>query len=176
MPADTERKPFPPTENPVHPKDPVGPDKEALEFLFILLVGLIVVGALIASLNYPTSSARAPWIIIVPLLLLCGIQFNRSRKLANFADVRRILTEAIGGNREIVNKVASLIGWMAFLLGAIYLAGHYAGLAVFMLALLRISAKENLRLSIIVTLIVTAAIYGLFEQLFNIELYRGVFF
>jgi hypothetical protein len=65
---------------------------------------------------------------------------------------------------------------MIFLLGTIYLIGHYAGMMIFMFLLLHFKAKESLRLSVIVTLIVTAIIFVLFEQIFNIELYRGLIF
>ena len=42
----------------------------ALELVFISFVGLVVVGAFIAALNYDFVSARAPLVIIVPLLIL----------------------------------------------------------------------------------------------------------
>jgi hypothetical protein len=165
-------------ESDVTPEQPPngGRDKKALELLFILIVGAIIVAAFISSLSYPVSSARAPWIIIVPLIVLVAIQINRTRQMAGLSDIARILKDTALGHREIVNKVLSLIGWMILLLGAIYLAGHYAGIVVFMFVLLRFVGKESAKMSLFVTLAVAAIIYALFEQVFNIELYRGVFF
>jgi hypothetical protein len=63
---------------------------------------------------------------------------------------------------------------MLFLLAIIYVAGQYVGMMVFMFTLMYFSAREPLRLSLLVTVIVTASIYGLFEHVFSIELYRGL--
>jgi hypothetical protein len=65
---------------------------------------------------------------------------------------------------------------MIFLLASIFLVGHYLGMLAFVFVLLYFKAKESIKLSVIVTLIVTVVIYGLFEQIFNIELYRGLLF
>lgn len=166
------------TENPLEPNDakPPGKDKQSLELLFILIVGVIVMAAAIVSLTYNPTSARAPLVVLAPLLLLIGIQINRSRKQVGFADIARTLSESLKGHRPVVIKAIALIGWMIFLLGVIFLAGHYAGILLFMFVLLRFKAGESWRVSILVTLAVTAVIFGLFEQIFNIELYRGIIF
>lgn len=151
-------------------------DKQALEYLFVLIIGAIILGAAITSLTYNPTSALAPWVVLAPLLLLIGIQINRLRKNVGFADIARVLSESAKGQNPIVVKVVSLFGWMIFLLGSIYLGGHYLGMMAFMFVLLYFKAKESLKLSILLTLIVTAVIFGLFEQVFSIELYRGLLF
>jgi hypothetical protein len=49
----------------------------ALELVFISFIGLVVIGAFVAALNYDFVSARAPLVIMVPLLILIGMQFNK---------------------------------------------------------------------------------------------------
>jgi hypothetical protein len=65
---------------------------------------------------------------------------------------------------------------MILLLLLIYAAGHYVGISVFMLFLLRRLSKESWLLSLAITIGITVIIYLLFEHGFNIELYRGYFF
>ncbi|MFQ5981747.1 MAG: hypothetical protein ACE5KS_00080 [Woeseiaceae bacterium] len=53
-------------------------DKAALELMFISIIGLLVVGAFVAALNYDFVSARAPLVIMVPLLILIGMQLHKT--------------------------------------------------------------------------------------------------
>lgn len=148
--------------------------KETLELLFITAIGIVIFAALITSLTYDLHSALAPLCIIVPLLILAGVQFNRARKAVDMSAIRLNVSESVRGQRVYVTSIVRLIGWMLFLLLSIYLLGHYAGMFVFMLLLLRVVAKEKLSVSLMITAGVTFVIYLLFELLFNIELYRGV--
>lgn len=150
--------------------------KLATEFIFIVAVGLVVLAAFSAALGYDPISARAPLCVMVPLLILIAVQFNRSRKATKVRHVGMELQLLVTGPRQRFRAVLSLIAWMSFLLMAIYIAGHYAGMACFLLLMLRIVARESMRLSIFVTIVVTAGIYLLFENVFNIELYRGLLF
>lgn len=150
--------------------------KAALELCFISLLGIAVIGAFIAALNYDFISARAPLFIMVPLILLIGVQFNRARKMSHARGLGEELSLAITGKNEDFNSVAGFIGLMVLLLLLIYVAGHYIGISVFMLVLLRWISGESWTLSLLVSAIVTVLIYFLFEHGFNIELYRGYLF
>lgn len=149
-------------------------DKSTLELFFISLTGLFVLGGFIAALRYDIVSARTPLCIMVPLLVLIGVQFNRTRKKAHLEAVSSDLSRIVRGRNDNFNSVAGFIGWMGLLLLSILVAGHYAGIAVFMFVLLHFVSKENLRLSLLISIGVTAIIYLLFEHGFNIELYRGL--
>lgn len=149
---------------------------QTLELIFISVFGLVVLSAFVAALGYDMLSARTPLFIMVPLLLLIGIQFNRTRKALLPNELRTELAGAAAGRSKELKSVLALIAWMGALLALIYVAGHYVGVIVFMFLLLRVVAKESLRLSIIVTVAVTACIYALFEHGFNIELYRGLLY
>lgn len=145
----------------------------ALEIVFIVFLGITVLGALIAALGYDMVSARAPLVIIVPLLVLIAIQFNRTRKLAeNNVMIEQVSRALKGGNGDF-NKIIGFIGLMAALLVLIWFAGHYVGISVFMFVLLRLISREHSVLALVVAIGVTVLIYFLFEHGFNIELYRG---
>jgi hypothetical protein len=143
---------------------------------FITLLGLIVIGAFIAALTYDYISARAPLFVMVPLIILIGVQFNHARKQAPVRDLLAEASRAFKGNNYNFNRVTIFIGLMALLLLLIDLAGHYIGISVFMFVLMRWLAKERLWLSIAIALGVTLLIFVLFEYGFNIELYRGYLF
>lgn len=151
-------------------------DKSTLEMCFISLVGIAVISAFIAALGYDFVSARTPLCIMVPLLILIGVQFNRTRKAVHVKAVLSDLSQVIKGRNESFNSVAGFVGWMVLLLLLILVTGHYAGIAVFMFILLRLIARESMLLSLILSVGVTVIIYVLFEHGFNIELYRGLFY
>ena len=150
--------------------------KQSFELLFISFIGIVVLGAFVSSLNYDFVSARTPLCIMVPLIVLIGVQFNRARKAARDSTLRAELSPVMRGHVPEFNTVLALIGWMALFLVLIYGAGHYAGMVVFLFVLMRTVGNESLRLSTGVTVGVTAMIYLLFEYVFRIELYRGLIY
>jgi hypothetical protein len=151
-------------------------DKSTLELFFISLTGIAVIGGFIAALGYDFVSARTPLCIMVPLLILIGVQFNRARKAVRAETVKSDLSQVFKGQNKGFNSVAAFIGWMALLLLLILVAGHYAGIAAFMFVLLRLISKESWTLSLLISIGVTAIIFFLFEHGFNIELYRGLIY
>ena len=150
--------------------------KAALELCFITLVGLAVMAGFFAALTYDFISARVPLFVMVPLLLLIFVQINRTRRQTRGRNVLAELSLAFSGQNSEFNAVAGFVGLMVLLLLLIYVAGHYVGISVFMLTLLRLISKESWALSLTITVVVTALIYMLFEHGFNIELYRGYVF
>jgi len=153
-----------------------GKGKAALELCFITLIGLAVIGSFVAALSYDFISARAPFVVMVPLLVLVGVQINRTRKQTGAGSLVTELSMVCRGQCSEFNTVAGFIALMVLLLLLIYLAGHYVGISVFMLVLLRFVAREKWLLSLSLTCGVTSLIYMLFEHGFNIELYRGYAF
>ncbi len=145
----------------------------ALELGFISFVGLVVVGAFIAALNYDFVSARAPLVIMVPLLILVGMQFNKTRRQAEHHVVLKQLSHALKGRNSKFNTVLRFVAFMTFLLLLIYVAGHYVGVSVFMFVLMHWISRERPIFALLVSVGVTVLIYILFEHGFNIELYRG---
>jgi hypothetical protein len=126
---------------------------------------------------YDFVSARTPLVILTPLLILSGLNIKRAWSNASGeVDIKSDLLNVFQFKNKEFNSVAGFFGWMVFLLGLIFITGHYAGIAVFMFFLIYLVAEEKLSLSIIVSAVTTLVIYLLFEHLFNIELYRGLIF
>lgn len=151
-----------------------GTEKSTLELCFISFLAVVVLSALVTALSYDLVSARAPLVIILPLVMLIGLQFRRTLASSRAQSVVLELARTARGRNSTFNVVGGLIGWMLMLTALIAVAGHYAAIAVFMFMLLRLSSKERWRLSISIPIIVTVIMYGLFEHVFNIELYRGM--
>lgn len=151
-------------------------DKTALELCFIIALGLIVLAAFSVSLTYDIVSARAPLVIMTPLLVLIGVQIRRTLRTARHASVPGQIGRAFRGKNGTFNAVFGFLGWMLMLLGLIFVTGHVAGIALFMFILMYLVAEEELVLSLSVTAVVTLLIYLLFEFVFNIELYRGLIY
>lgn len=147
--------------------------KVALELVFIAFVGLFVLGGFIVALDYDFVSARAPIVIMVPLLLLIAYQFNKTRRQAEHHVLVHELAHSLRGENRAFNSVARFIGFMALLLVMIWLTGHYVGISLFMFVLLYWISREHPILSLVIAIGVTVLIYLLFEHGFNIELYRG---
>ncbi len=159
-------------------QDPGEPDETtqkslALELVFILFTGLVVIAAFIAALNYDFVSARAPLVIMVPLLILIGMQFNKIRRQVGHDVLLKQLSHAFKGRNGKFNSVLRFIAYMTLLLLLIYVGGHYVGISVFMFVLMHWVSKERPILALLVSVGVTVLIYFLFEHGFNIELYRG---
>lgn len=148
--------------------------KPVAEFIFITAVGLITVGALFAALGYELVSARTPLTILVPMLILIGIQFRRVQKKVTAADLHGEFRRVVSGQRARFREAFVLMFWMVVLLSLIWLVGHFAGMAVFMFVMLRLVGKQSMLMSVGVTAGVTIAIYVLFTHVFNLELYRGL--
>lgn len=147
--------------------------KVALEIVFLAVVGLFVIGGFIAALDYDFVSARAPIVIMVPLLVLIAAQLFRNRRAAEQHVVIHQLKHALKGEDREFNSVVRFVAFMAMLLLMIYVAGHYVGISLFMFALMYWISREHPILALLISIGVTVLIYLLFEHGFNIELYRG---
>lgn len=150
--------------------------KVALELVFIAVIGLFVLGGFIAALDYDFVSARTPIVIMVPLLILIALQFNKTRRQAEHHVVIHELLHALRGENPEFNAVTRFIGFMTLLLLLIYLAGHYVGISLFMFVLMYWISREHPLLALVVAIGVTVLLYFLFEHGFNIELSRGYLF
>lgn len=166
-------------------KDPsnLEPDKEqeksshaTPELCFTIVIGVLVAAAFVRSLTYDFVSARTPLVILVPLLILTGVQLKRIWGSSDLNEIKSTLSGVLKLQNKEFNSIAGFFLWMIFLLILIFVTGHYVGIAVFMFFLMNMVAEEKLSLSLIISILVTVAIYMLFEHLFNIELYRGLIF
>jgi len=151
-------------------------NKNTLGLIFSLCFGLVVAAAFVQALTYDFVSARAPLVILIPLLILSVFQIKRDWTAARGTDIKGDLSNTLHLNNSSFNSIAGFMGWMIALLAMIFVTGHYAGIAAFIFLLLYIVAEERFTLSASVAIIVTLVLLILFEFIFNIPLYRGLIY
>jgi TctA family transporter len=137
--------------------------------------GLTVVFAIamLVALGYREIPARAPVVILLILTTLCLLQFMRAWKTCRQqASLTRVFERI--ANDPALRKVLQIGVFTLFLLVAIVVMGHYAGIAVFMMLLLKWPGEKELYQSLAISVSVTLAIFILFELVFGIEMYRGL--
>ena len=66
--------------------------------------------------------------------------------------------------------------WLVILLGMIYFAGHIGGITIFLLIFLKFVSRESWKITIGVSVGVTAGMFFLFEKILRVVLYRGVIY
>lgn len=145
----------------------------ALEICFLTVVGLIVVLAFFEATTYAIVSSRTPFVIMVPLIVLIAVHAIRLWAARHEFNPRARISEALSGATPEFNKVLGICGLMVGVIFAIWILGHYAGVFLFCLILMRL-ADEKWLLSAIVAAGATLFIYGVFEALFEIRMYRGL--
>ncbi len=145
-----------------------------LEVCFLAFVGLVVVLALLEATTYKIVSSRTPFVIMIPLLILIAIQARRLWSVRSEFDARARIAGAFAGRDVTLNKVVGFSAWMVGLVLIIVVFGHYAGIFLFCAILMRFLAGESWPLTLVVAAGTTLFIYGVFEFIFNIDLYRGL--
>ncbi len=145
----------------------------ALEVCFLAFVGLIVVAAFFEATSYAIVSSRTPFVIMVPLFLLIVVHAIRLWAARHEFDPRARIAEAFSGATPGFNKVLQISAMMVALIFAIWVLGHYAGVFLISLILMRM-AGEKWMLACVTAVGATLFIYVVFEFLFDIRLYRGL--
>jgi len=146
----------------------------ALEICFLGLVGLVVVIAFLEATTYKIVSSRTPFVIMVPLLILIAIHAYRLWRIRSEFHPGRRISAAFHGKNLSLNKVLGFTGWMFGMLLIIAALGHYVGVFLFCLILMRFLEGESWKLTLMVATGTTLFIFGVFEVAFNIDLYRGL--
>ncbi len=148
----------------------------ALEVCFLSIIAVVVVAAFFEAFSYKLVSSRTPFVIMAPLLLLIALHARRLWVIRHRHQWVEVVAAALRGRSPMVRKIAGLVAWFVLLLGLIQVAGHYAAIAFFMFMLMWYVAKERLGISLLLAAVMTLAIFVLFEEVFNIELYRGMIY
>jgi len=149
---------------------------QPLELVFISVAGILFAAALAGAMNYDYLPARTPVFILVPLLLLTALQFNRARILKRQRPSSAASTRSFFATGAHLGKALEIFIWTILLFVLIVLAGHYAGILAFMFLLLKIVSKKDTTLALAIAGSVTLALFILFEIAFDIELYRGLLY
>jgi hypothetical protein len=146
----------------------------------ILSLGIMAISgvAAIGALAWPLKTALFPLVISIPLfclaaaetvaIVLSGPRFGMTK------DFQRPPAEVPGTLAASRSFIA--IGWILGFFAAILLFGFLVAVPVFLLAYLRLQAKEGWILSIVFTAIVWGAFWGLFDYLLHLPFNAGLLF
>jgi hypothetical protein len=144
------------------------------DLLFCLFLILLLVVFFIAAKDYSWASRRAPFVIMVPMVLMVAGQ-----TWAVIVKLRRLRSAQSTGMATLkldprdVTKASQILIWLVLLLVFFYVAGHLGGTALFLFVFLRFVSRESLRTAAFVAIGVTASVYVLFERILLISLYEG---
>lgn len=149
-------------------------DHFALEICFLAVIGLVVLLAFFEALTYKLVSSRTPFVIMAPLFILIVVHARRLWRVRTQFDGRARIANALSGRSGGLNTVLGFSGWMLGLVVMITILGHYAGIFLFCVILMRFLASETWTMALGVAAATTLFVFGVFEFLFNIDLYRGL--
>ena len=137
----------------------------------------------IGAYNYPfQASRRIPVIIGIAVFVLATIALinelrTKKKTPGNEQEVPGYNKE-IPSDEEAQPSLASYWrtgAWVCGLGLAIYLVGFLVAIPLFIITFLKVNGTGWWR-SIIISVVTSGCIYGIFEYLLKFELYRGVFF
>lgn len=151
-------------------------DLFSLEVIFLCFIGGVVILAFIEALSYKLVSSRTPFVIMVPLLILIGVQMLRVAGGEHGQGIRARAGRALRGGNALINSMAGISLWMTLYGLAMLLAGHYVASFAFIALLVRRAANEPMKLALILAACTTAVVFVVFEYGFQIELYRGLIY
>ncbi|MBT6190111.1 MAG: hypothetical protein HOI22_07625 [Tateyamaria sp.] len=146
----------------------------AAEICFLAFIGVIVVAAFLEATSYKIVSSRTPFVIMVPLLALIAIHASRLWRIRSEFHPGRRIGGALRGVNNALNKIVGFSVWMIGMLVVIAVLGHYAGIFMLCIILMRFLEAESWVLTLAVAAGTVLFIYGVFEIAFNIDLYRGL--
>lgn len=147
------------------------------DLLFCVILIFLLAIFFIAVSGYKPVTRRAPLMVMVPLaFMLLGealkiIQNLRSLKRE---DTTQTLLPRI--EKQKLGKAVQILVWLVILLGMIYFAGHIGGITIFLLIFLKFVSRESWKITIGVSVGVTAGMFFLFEKILRVVLYRGVIY
>ena len=146
----------------------------------ILSLGIMAVSAYaaISAIGWPLKTALFPLVISVPLfclataevvaIVLSGPRFGMTK------DFQRPPAEVPGTLASRRSFVA--IGWILGFFAAILLFGFLLAVPIFLLAYLKLQAREGWIFSIVFTAVVWGAFWGLFDYLLHLPFAAGLLF
>jgi len=146
----------------------------------ILSLGIMAVSAYaaIAAIGWPLKTALFPLVISVPLfclataelvaIVLTGPRFSPTK---DFQRPPAEVPDPLAARRSLVT-----IAWILGFFATIVLLGFLVAVPVFLLAYLKLQAKEGWLFSLVFTAIIWGAFYGLFDYLLHLPFAAGWLF
>jgi len=153
--------------------------REAAEFRAHETPALLVAGgvfalALVTAISYGPVPAAMPLVILAPLVPLTALQGWRAWSAQRSARAPGGEPRSGSGAGAGLGRAVGLAGWSLALVGLVLVAGHYAGMAIFMYLLIGRSSGRGAGFALAVSVAVTLAVFAVFELGFGIGLYQGL--
>jgi uncharacterized membrane-anchored protein YitT (DUF2179 family) len=143
---------------------------EAYFLMVILVFSLVIV---IRSLTYPSTEAKLlPMTIGGIVFVLTAIVLTRELLAKEKPKKQR---EEWEGEELELSQYKTIGIWVAAFAIAIYLVGFLIAIPAFIISYLKLNRSGWLKSSIMAVVMI-AFIYGVFELLLKVELYRGLLF
>jgi len=137
------------------------------------------------SMTYSPKARRMPLVVLIPGAVLAMIVTIKDvTKKGHGSERREVITEGeevedgeLEGPaaREHNKKMFVMFGWMALLVGMIWIVGFLVTIPVYTIMFMK-SLKESWKLSIIFGVTGFIVLYFMFVYGLNMELYRGLLF
>jgi hypothetical protein len=129
----------------------------------------------IAATAWPWKAALFPLVIGIPLFCLAAAEALWTLfGAAPASDEAKDFQLSIG--KDTVRRTLIATGWILAFFAAIVLAGFPVAVPLFVLAYLKLQGREGWILSIVITAAVWGVFYGLFDQLLHLPFPAGWLF
>ncbi len=157
-------------------------------FLFTLLIFMFISLLFFVTLGYDETSRLLPLIVLTPALiitLLCLIGGFLPALLArttvdlNRVGIQRIEAEtSVDRAHRLAGTKGLLIvgGWLIGFIVLIVLAGYLIAIPIALFVFFKVLGGEGWLRSLVITIAVEAFVYGIFDFLLKVGLFRGILF
>lgn len=147
------------------------------------LVMLAIFASMVGmALTYPPETRLLPMVIGIPGCLLgliqVGIEISEARRRTDSAEDAEASDQDTGADDSVppavtVKREAVLLAYLAALAVSIILFGFWLTIPVFVIVFLRAHERESWRLTLGLSLGVSATLYLIFDRLLEIILHQG---
>ncbi len=157
--------------------------KKRGEFILTLFFLAFFVVMMLISMTYSAKARRMPLVVIIPGVALCAAMVLKmttrkghepERREAESAETEDSEPSGLEAKEE-KKKMLVMFGWMALLVGMIWIVGFLVTIPVYTILFMR-SLKESWRLSIIFGIVGFIVLYFLFVVGLEMELYPGLIY
>ncbi len=157
-------------------------DSRGLRFNWATAVSLVIVVTFLLALwqrsRFDLRAGLFPWVIGFPVLVLSVIQLMRDLL---GKDQKKSAADPEAAGHEVpdalvIRRTAAIAGWIIGYFVSIWLLGFSTGGALCTFAHLKLGSREKWPITIILTLLSWAVIYGVFYRVLHVPFPTGRLF
>lgn len=148
--------------------------------VFTFFVMLVLAGALITSREWSFATRLFPWVIAIPALCLCAIQFltelYRAHRPVTDEDVSGVMDLPVDKGvplKLVVLRAANIFSWVFGLFVAVFVIGFVLSAPMFVWLYLTFQAREKWWISLLWTGLTMVFLLGLFHYTLRVPWPHG---